>query len=226
MSPTGRSPDTLRRDNAPAPRGRSGRATVRDLGPTGYDDTWNAMKRFTAERTPSTVDELWLTEHPPVFTVGIAGRPEHLPLDGDGIPLVRTDRGGQVTYHGPGQIVLYTLLDLRRLDLTIRTLVRRLEDSVVGLLASHGVDAAGDPARPGVYVGGAKIAALGLKIRGGCSYHGLAFNVDMDLAPFGRIDPCGFPGLDVTDARRLGITAPREELAASLAQHLMERLYG
>ena len=217
---------TLSATEPPRTQARPGTAIVRDLGTTGYAESWQAMKRFTESRTPATLDELWLTEHPPVFTVGIAGRAEHLPLEDDRVPLVRTDRGGQVTYHGPGQIVLYTLLDLRRLSLTIRALVRVLEDSVIGVLAGYGVPAAGDHARPGVYVGGAKIASLGLKIRSGCSYHGLALNVDMDLAPFARIDPCGHPGLAVTDVRRQGVAASREELAAGLAQQLMERLYG
>lgn len=199
---------------------------VRRLGRSDYLPTWQAMKDFTAGRAADTPDELWVVEHPPVYTVGIAGRPEHFPRTNSAIPIVRTDRGGQITYHGPGQIVVYTLLDLRRLGLTVRALVRTLEDAVVGLLAEHGLAARGDVDRPGVYVGTAKIAALGLKVRGGCCYHGLSLNVDMDLSPFAPIDPCGYPGLAVTDLRREGVTADRDTLAGELVQHLMERLHG
>jgi lipoyl(octanoyl) transferase len=211
---------------APAAGGRAPRPVVRHLGVADYRDTWESMKAFTGARGESTPDELWVVEHPPVYTLGVAGRDEHLPRVDNGIPVVRTDRGGQVTYHGPGQIVVYTLLDLRRLGLTIRPLVRHLEGAVVDLLAGHGVNAVGDESRPGVYVADAKVAALGLKIRGGCSYHGLSFNVDMDLAPFAAIDPCGHRGLAVTDARRLGLTAPMDTLADALVRHLMERLHG
>src|SRR5690606_18498332 len=160
--------------------------------------------RFTAERSALTPDELWLVEHPPVYTLGIATRPEHLPRVANGIPVVRSDRGGQITYHGPGQVVLYLLLDLRRLGLTVRPLVRRMEQAVIDLLAGYGVEAEGRPDAPGVYVrGGAKIAALGLRIRNGCCYHGIALNVDMDLSPFHAIDPCGARGLAVTQTRDL-----------------------
>ncbi|MBI1395511.1 MAG: lipoyl(octanoyl) transferase LipB [Betaproteobacteria bacterium] len=199
---------------------------VRALGTVAYAPTWEAMKAFTDGRGPDTPDEFWTLEHPPVYTLGVAGREEHLRTTDGRIPVVRTDRGGQVTYHGPGQVVVYTLLDLRRLGLTVRTLVRRLEAGVVALLAAQGVEAHGDETRPGVYAGDAKIAALGLKIRRGCSYHGVSLNVDMDLSPFAAIDPCGHRGLVVTDARRLGIGAGTTALADTLVKHLMEQFYG
>jgi len=197
---------------------------VRALGTTEYVETWKAMQAFTAARDASTPDELWITEHPPVYTVGVAGRAEHLPRFDNGIPVVRTDRGGQITYHGPGQVVIYTLLDLRRRGLTVRALVRLLEQAVIDFLATADIEAHGDPARPGVYVGDAKIAALGLRVRNGCCYHGLSFNVDPDFAAFQAIDPCGYPGLAVTSARNLGIMTPFEALAGTLASHLQRRL--
>jgi lipoyl(octanoyl) transferase len=197
---------------------------VRDLGRTDYTATWTAMREFTAAREAGTQDELWLTSHPSVYTVGIAGRAEHLPRTDNGIPLVRTDRGGQVTWHGPGQVMLYTLLDLTRLGLGVRPLVRLLEDSVVAVLAARGVRARGDRDAPGVYVDGAKVAALGLKVRQGRCYHGLALNVGPDLAPFSAIDPCGYPGLAVTSTRRLGIAASEAELGEALAAAVIERL--
>lgn len=212
--------------SAPAASGGATAPVVRHLGTADYADTWEAMRRFTDSRTPDTPDELWVVEHPPVYTLGIAARDEHLPRIANGIPVVRTDRGGQITYHGPGQIVVYTLVDLRRRGLTVKPLVRRLEAACVNLLADHGIEANGDEARPGVYVAGAKIAALGLKIRGGCSYHGVSFNADLDLAPFAAIDPCGYRGLAVTDARRLGIATPQPLLADQLVRHLLERLNG
>jgi len=197
---------------------------VRALGTTEYVEAWKAMQAFTAARDASTPDELWITEHPPVYTVGVAGRAEHLPRFENGIPVVRTDRGGQITYHGPGQVVIYTLLDLRRRGLTVRALVRLLEQAVIDFLAAAGIEAHGDPARPGVYVADAKIAALGLRVRNGSCYHGLSFNVDPDLAAFQAIDPCGYPGLAVTSARNLGIMTPFEALAGMLASHLQRRL--
>lgn len=197
---------------------------VRTLGVTGYEGTWRAMQSFTKARDAGTPDELWITEHPPVYTVGVAGRPQHLPRLDNGIPVVHTDRGGQITYHGPGQVMLYALLDLRRRDLTVRALVRLLEHAVIDLLDTEGVTAAGDPARPGVYVDGAKIAALGLRVRNGCCYHGLAFNVDSDPAAFEAIDPCGYPGLAVTSARKLGIMAPLPSIGEALAERLRLRL--
>lgn len=182
------------------------------------------MRSFTQSRDATTQDELWITEHPPVYTVGVAGRSQHLPRFDNGIPVVRTDRGGQITYHGPGQVMLYTLLDLRRRDLTVRSLVRLLEQAVVDYLEAQGIAAAGDTARPGVYVDGAKIAALGLRVRSGCCYHGLAFNGDPDLAAFEAIDPCGYPGLTVTSARKLGIMAPSTSIGAALAEHFRRGL--
>lgn len=197
---------------------------VRQLGRTDYLPTWRAMQEFTAQRAADTADELWLSEHPPVYTLGVAGRAAHLPRVANGIPVIKVDRGGQITYHGPGQIVLYVLLDLRRRGLPVRPLVRLMEDAVIDLLAAYGVAAAGSLEAPGVYVNGAKVAALGLRIRDGRSYHGLAFNVDMDLSPFHVIDPCGYSGLAVTQARDLGITKSRELLADKLVHLLLERL--
>jgi len=194
---------------------------VRKLGLADYEPTWRAMRQFTAARGPQNPDEIWVLEHPPVYTIGVAGKPEHLPRVANGIPVVRIDRGGQITYHGPGQIVAYLLLDMRRLGITVRPLVRRMEGAVIALLAEYGVPAAGRVEAPGVYVGAAKIAALGLRIRNGCCYHGLALNVDMDLSPFHAIDPCGYPGLDVTQMRDLGITDTLELIGRKLTQHLL-----
>ena len=196
---------------------------VKSLGLVEYEPTWRAMQGFTAERTADTPDELWLVQHPPTYTQGQAGKPEHL-LNLTDIPVVQIDRGGQVTYHGPGQIVTYLLLDLRRWKINVRELVRLMEDSVIAVLAEHGVTAAGREDAPGVYVGDAKIASLGLKIKNGCCYHGLAFNVDMDLTPFSYINPCGYAGLRVTQAREHGIATPLAELEQLLAQQLTARL--
>ena len=182
------------------------------------------MQAFTTQRGADSADELWLLEHPPVYTLGVAGRTEHLPRVANGIPVVRTDRGGQISYHGPGQVVLYLLLDLRRRGLSVRPLVRIMEQAVIDLLAAYGVAAAGRHEAPGVYVDGAKIAALGLRIRNNCCYHGLAFNVDMDLAPFHAIDPCGYSGLAVTQARDLGMVDGAELLGEKLVRHLLDRL--
>lgn len=193
------------------------------LGLVEYEPTWRAMQRFTAERTAETPDELWLVQHPPVFTQGQAGKSEHL-LHLTDIPVVQIDRGGQVTYHGPGQVVAYLLLDLRRWKINVRDLVRLMENSVIQLLAGYGVTAAGRDDAPGVYVHGAKIASLGLKIRNGCCYHGLAFNVEMDLTPFACINPCGYAGLRVTQARDVGISATLLQLEQQLAQTLTELL--
>jgi len=197
---------------------------VRRLGRVDYEPTWRAMQEFTATRTAATADELWLLEHPPVYTLGVAGRAAHLPRVANGIPVIKVDRGGQITYHGPGQIVLYTLLDMRRRGLTVRPLVRRMERAVIDLLAAYGIAAEGRAEAPGVYVNGAKIAALGLRIKNGCCYHGLAFNADMDLSPFHAIDPCGYSGLAVTRARDLGVTDTPEVLGEKLAQCLLRRL--
>lgn len=192
---------------------------VRRLGRLDYLPTWQAMREFTAARTAATEDELWLLEHTPVYTFGQAGRREHLLGEPD-IPVIRSDRGGQVTYHGPGQVVAYVLLDLRRRGYGVRELVFRLEQAVIDLLAGHGTVGERRSGAPGIYVGGAKVAALGLRVRGGCSYHGLSLNVDVDLAPFSRIDPCGYPGLAVTRTRDLGISGGPEEIAGSLAGYL------
>jgi len=197
---------------------------VRRLGRVEYEPTWRAMQAYTLERTGESADEFWLLEHSPVYTLGVAGRAAHLPRVANGIPVVKVDRGGQITYHGPGQIVLYLLLDMRRRAISVRPLVRMMEQAVVDLLASYGVAAAGNAEAPGVYVGGAKIAALGLRIRNGCCYHGLAFNVDMDLSPFRVIDPCGYSGLAVTQARDLGIRDDTERLGRKLVHHLMQAL--
>lgn len=196
---------------------------IKSLGMVDYEPTWRAMQRFTEERTADTVDEIWLVQHPPTYTQGQAGKAEHL-LHPTSIPVVKIDRGGQITYHGPGQIVAYLLLDLRRWKINVRELVRLMEQAVIDLLAEYGVKAEGREDAPGVYVDGAKIAALGLKIKKSCSYHGLSFNVDMDLSPFDNINPCGYQGLRVTQCIKLGITVPLEELQAELTQNLVHGL--
>ena len=198
----------------------AGEFSVRHLGLADYEPTWRAMQSFTLARTADTPDELWQVEHPPVYTLGVAARPEHLPRADSGIPVVRTDRGGQITYHGPGQIVIYTLLDLRRRNLGVRALVRRLEQAVIELLGGYRIGANAREDAPGVYVAGAKIAALGLRVRNGCCYHGLSLNVDMDLTPFSAINPCGYPGLEVTQLRNLGVADPAEAIAEKLLDRL------
>ncbi|SDA09594.1 lipoyl(octanoyl) transferase [Nitrosospira sp. Nsp18] len=198
---------------------------IRYAGLTDYLSTWQAMKDFTGSRTTNTPDEIWLLQHPPVYTQGVAGKPEHL-LHNDGILVIRTDRGGQITYHGPGQIVAYLLLDMRRLKLGVRELVRKIESAVVDLLWDYRISAVGRKDAPGVYVDGAKIAALGLKIKNGCCYHGLSLNVDMNLAPFAAINPCGYSGLQVTQTRDLGVTDGLETLCRKLAEKLQARLPG
>ncbi len=174
----------------------------RELGLVAYEPTLQAMQDFTDARSPEDPDQLWLLQHPRVFTQGQAGKPEHVLAPGD-IPVIQVDRGGQVTYHGPGQWVLYLMLDLRRRGWGVRDLVDTIERSIVLLLAEYGINAVPRPEAPGVYVGAAKIASLGLRVRRGCSYHGLSLNVDMDLEPFGRINPCGHRGLEVTSMARL-----------------------
>ena len=196
---------------------------VKRLGRVAYEPTFQAMQNFTAARTAETPDELWIVEHPPVYTLGQAGKPEHI-LEEVGIPIVRIDRGGQVTYHGPGQVVIYLLLDLQRLKIKVRELVTAIEQGVINFLATHGVVAERRVGAPGVYVGDAKIAALGLKIRNGCSYHGLALNVDMDLYPFTAINPCGYAGLKVTQTRDLGIPLSAHEAGEQLSHHLLQQL--
>ncbi len=197
---------------------------VRRLGLVDYKRTWHAMRELTAARTPETPDEIWMLEHPPVYTLGVAGRREHLPRGANTIPVIKVDRGGQITFHGPGQVVVYLLLDLRRRGLTVRPLVRIMERAVIDLLAAHGIGAEGRTEAPGVYVSGAKIAALGLRVKNGCCYHGIAFNVDMDLSPFHAVDPCGYPGLAVTQARDLGIAGSAERLGEELVDHLVKHL--
>ncbi len=181
------------------------------------------MQAFAQQRNVETQDELWLLEHPPVFTQGMNGRPEHLLAPGN-IPVVPVDRGGQVTYHGPGQLIAYVMLDLARLDIGIRRLVDTLEQSVIDWLAVQGVTAQARRDAPGVYVEGAKIAALGLRVKRGCSYHGLAFNVDMDLEPFSRINPCGYQGMPVTQLADLGISLSVEEVGQSWLPYLASQL--
>jgi len=196
---------------------------VKRLGRVDYEPTFHAMQAFTAARTPETPDELWIVEHPPVYTLGQAGKPEHILRD-IGIPLVRIDRGGQVTYHGPGQVVIYLLLDLARLKIKVRELVNAIEQAVIDLLAEDGVTAVRRHGAPGVYVGEAKVAALGLRIRNGCSYHGVALNVDMDLSPFAAINPCGYAGLEVTQTRDLDIPLTAHEVGELLSRHLLQQL--
>lgn len=196
---------------------------IRELGLRPYLETWAAMREFTDARTKGTPDELWLLEHPPVYTQGLAGKPEHV-LDPGDIPVVQTDRGGQITYHGPGQLVAYPLLDLERLGVGIRNLVSTLEAVTIELLESYGVRGQRRDGAPGVFVEGAKIASIGLKVRRGCTFHGLAFNVSLDLSPFERINPCGFAGqpmtrlADLADERDIGRIGRKlaERLAATL----------
>jgi lipoyl(octanoyl) transferase len=201
----------------------SGKLMVRALGRRDYVTVWRAMQAFTENRDSDSGDELWLVEHPPVYTLGLNGKPEHV-LEPGAIPVVAVDRGGQVTYHGPGQIVAYALLDLRRLGLGPRQLVMALEQGVIDLLADYGVAAVGRREAPGVYVHGAKIAAVGLRVRRGCCYHGLSVNVAMDLEPFSRINPCGYPGMAVTQLADLAAAGDEQILARRLADKLAGRL--
>ncbi|KPX14969.1 Octanoyltransferase [Pseudomonas syringae pv. delphinii] len=195
----------------------------RDLGLIDYETAWHAMQRFTDGRGREAGDEVWLVQHPPVFTQGQSGKAEHLLLPGN-IPVVQVDRGGQVTYHGPGQLVAYLMLDVRRLGFGVRDLVTRIENTLIALLADYGVTAEAKPDAPGVYVDGAKIASLGLRIRNGCSFHGLALNVDMDLEPFRRINPCGYAGLAMTQlsdqAGQIEFSEVSVRLRAQLVKHL------
>ena len=200
---------------------------VRWLGRVAYQPTWQAMVDFTAARNAETADELWVCEHPPIYTLGQAGKPEHLLTD-IGIPLIRIDRGGQITYHGPGQVVIYLLLDLTRRSLKVRQLVSRIEQAVIDLLAGHGVAATRLSGAPGVYIvqgdAVAKIGALGLRVRRGGCYHGVSLNVDMDLSPFAAINPCGLAGMAVTQTRDLGIALSPLQVAESLVNHLNRQL--
>ena len=196
---------------------------VKQLGRVEYEPTWQAMLTFTTTRTAETPDEIWIVEHPPVFTLGQAGKPEHLLVD-VGIPVVKIDRGGQITYHGPGQVVLYLLLDLQRLKIKVRELVTAIEQAVIDFLAAYGVNADRLAGAPGVYVGDAKIAALGLKIKNGCSYHGLSLNVDMDLHPFTAINPCGYAGLKVVQTKDFNIPLTAQQAGEQLTQYLQQQL--
>ena len=204
--------------------GKGAEAVVRHLGRVEYVPTWQTMQAFTAQRSDDTPDEIWLLEHPPVYTQGQAGKPEHLIAE-TAFPVIPIDRGGQITYHGPGQIVAYVLVDLRRRGYGIRELVTRMEQAVIDLLAVHGVTAARQPGAPGVYVDGAKIAALGLRVKRGCTYHGLALNVDMDLRPFAAINPCGYAGMRVTQCRDLGVRESVPALERALTNSLMGTIY-
>ena len=201
---------------------------VRRLGTRDYEATWRAMQAFTNARTLETPDELWLTGHAPVYTLGLAGRREHLLRD-NGIPVIKVDRGGQVTYHGPGQLVGYLLVDLRRARLGVRDMVCRIEEAVVGWLASIGIAASGKRDAPGIYVKEdgveAKIGSLGLKVRNGCTYHGVAVNVAMDLSPFTDIDPCGYPGLRVTQLANFGVSRTVAQAGDDLAPYLETHLF-
>ena len=202
---------------------------IKKLGLKDYSEVWTAMRTFTNERDEQTDDAIWLVQHPPVFTQGQAGKAEHIFNSGD-IPIVQTDRGGQVTYHGPGQVVIYPLLRLKRYGLGVRDLVTLIEQSVLALLKEDGVMAEVKPNAPGVYVNGEKIASLGLRIRKGCSYHGVSLNVDMDLAPFQRINPCGYNGLkmtqlvDVLRAQAAGTPPTADQVEQGLLRHIQNRL--
>ena len=196
---------------------------IREFGLQPYEPVWRAMQEFTNMRDESTPDEIWFTEHEKVFTLGLNTAPEHLLETGD-IPVVQIDRGGQVTYHGPGQLMIYTLINLRRAGLGVRDLVTALEQSVVDLAAEYGIEAASRSDAPGVYVDGVKLASIGLRIRRGASFHGMALNVDADLEPFSRINPCGFKGLDVIDLARLGADKDLSVVRDRLLPHLMRHL--
>src|SRR5690348_10195255 len=196
---------------------------IKNLGRVDYEPTWRAMERFTLERGPETPDEIWFLEHPPVFTLGLAGKMEHVLAPGD-IPVVHIDRGGQVTYHGPGQLVVYPLVDLRRQKLGVRELVEALENSVIDTLEGYGIAARGRRDAPGVYVDARKVCSIGIRVRRGCSYHGIAFNVAMDLEPFQRINPCGYAGLEMTQVSALGGPKDLRQVAEDLTPALLEHL--
>ncbi|MFP7722985.1 lipoyl(octanoyl) transferase LipB [Lysobacter sp. A3-1-A15] len=194
-------------------------ARLRDLGRQAYEPVWRAMQAFTDARDEATADELWLVEHEPVFTLGQAGRPEHVLAPGD-IPVLHVDRGGQVTYHGPGQLVLYPLLDLRRLKVGVREYVCRIEQAVIDTLGDWNIEGRRREGAPGIYVNGAKVMALGIRVRRGCTFHGLAFNIAMDLSPFQRINPCGFEGLQVTSLVDLGGPSGLDAVKPALVGHV------
>ncbi len=203
-------------------------ATIKFVGKIGYHECWEQMKSFTEQRDADTPDELWIVEHDPVFTLGLAGKEEHILVKDHDIPIIRSDRGGQVTYHGPQQIIVYILIDIKRLDFSIRELVTRIENAVINYLANFGITANGDRDAPGVYVAGKKIASLGLKIRKGCSYHGLSFNFNLDKTPFTYINPCGYSGLQVVNLSELVTTQQKLDMnneAKQLAQKLNSMIY-
>ena len=207
---------------------------IRFLGMVDYQKAFDAMKRFTQDRSATTADEIWVLQHPPVFTLGLAGEPNNLHTPIDSIPLIEVDRGGEITYHGPGQIVIYLLLDLRRKKLFVKEFVRSIEEAVIQTLRAYKVIAERKPGAPGIYLSnqseveeslwGAKIAALGLKITKQCSYHGLALNIDMDLSPFDAIHPCGYEGLRTVDLKSLGICENIDTVAGTLLNHLQQQL--
>ena len=196
---------------------------IQHLGLCDYEPTWHQMQRYTDQRTAESQDQLWLLEHPPIFTLGQAAKPEHLLAPGD-IPVIQIDRGGQVTYHGPGQLIAYLLLDLHKKKLGIKTLVSHIEQALVNLLGSYSIDASIQSGAPGVYVGEKKIAAIGLRVRRGCTFHGLSLNVDMDLEPFNRINPCGYPGLKITQLAGLKGPTNLMQVGTDLSHHLAHQL--
>ena len=201
----------------------SSNLVIRELGLTDFETTWLAMQDFTAKRTSQTPDELWVTEHPPVYTLGLNRKDVRMPSRSD-IPVVNTDRGGKITYHGPGQLVVYCLIDLKRNGLNVRQLVSAIENAVVQLLAEFNIPAAARADAPGVYVQNKKIASVGLRLKNQCCYHGLSLNVEMDLSPFNAIDPCGYRGLEVTQTKDLGIALPVPKLAEKLLNYLTHQL--
>lgn len=198
---------------------------LRDLGQVDFKDSWAQMKDFTETRTENTIDEYWVLQHNPVFTLGLSGKEEHLLFKDHNIPIIHTDRGGQVTYHGPGQIVIYTLIDLKKSRLSIRDLVERLELGIINYLASLGIKANGDRCAPGVYIEGKKIASLGLKVRKGCTYHGISFNAAMDTTPFNYINVCGYSGLKVVQLNELHQFDNLQTIANNLANAVATEVY-
>jgi lipoyl(octanoyl) transferase len=216
--------EACERTTAPQPVSSVPPPLIRHLGRVDYESTWRAMQRLTAERSAASADEIWFLEHPPIFTLGMNANRAHLIAPGD-IPVLQIDRGGEVTYHGPGQLVVYPLIDLKRAALNVRDLVSALENAVINYTGELGIQAHCRKKAPGVYVGECKLASLGIRIRRGSSYHGLALNVDMDLSPFGRIDPCGYPGLAMTQLSALGGPGNVALAARGLEPHLMRALF-
>ncbi len=197
---------------------------LRQLGLEDYQTTWEKMKAFNAARSSDTADEIWLVEHPPVYTLGLNGKTEHV-LNAEAIPLVKSDRGGQVTYHGPGQLIIYTLIDLARYQLGVRALVTLLEQSIIDTLSQYGLNSQADPKAPGVYIKQKKIASVGLRIRKGCSYHGISINNHMDLNPFKQINTCGYPGLEVTQLAEHEVLVHNNELAVPIVHAIIQKLH-